>query len=92
MSATVAKQLGFDLGADAAASYIPPVDDVRAELQQILATLRGADGSIPWDARTFRYHRKVFPQMTRWLPADEREQLCAEFEREAERVGLSLTT
>ena len=91
MRAVAAKQLGFDLGGDAAPSYAPEVEDIRAELHEILATLMASNGSLPWDARTFRYHCTVFPQMARWLPTDERAQLCAEFEREAERIGLSLS-
>lgn len=88
MGAPSAKQLGFDLGSDKPPSYIPQVDDVRAELHEILAMLRKSDGPLPWDTRTSRYQRTVFPQMARWLPAEERDQLCAEFDREAERLGL----
>ena len=87
MGVAAAKQLGFDLGGDAAPSYAPEVNDIRAELHQILATVRASNGSLPWDARTFRYHCTVFPQMARWLPAKERDQLCTEFDREAERIG-----
>ena len=90
MGAAAAKQLGFDLGGDAGPSYAPDLDGVRTELQEILATVRGANSTLPWDARTFRYYCTVFPQMARWLPAAERDQLCAEFEREAERIGTLL--
>jgi hypothetical protein len=80
-------QLGFDLGEEAAPrSYLPDVDEVRAELLEILTVARSADGESPWDERTFRYHRTVFPQMARWLPDDERDQLCFEFAREVERL------
>ena len=89
MGAEAAKQLGFDLGGDAAPSYAPDVDGVRAELQEILATMKAANSALLRDARTFRYHCTVFPQMARWLPAAERDQLCAEFEREAKRIGTS---
>ena len=30
----------------------------------------------------------MFPQTTRWLPDDERDQLCFEFFRELERIEL----
>lgn len=90
MGEAAAKQLGFDLGSDTTPSFAPAVADIRTELQDILATMRAVDGVPPWDARTFRYHRTVFPQMARWLPADERDQLCFEFQREAERIELLL--
>ena len=41
-----------------------------------------------WERRTYRYNKVVFPQMTRWLPDDERDQLCFEFAREIERIEL----
>lgn len=91
MGEAATKQLGFDLGGDAAPSYVPEVDDIRTELHDILATIRESNGSLPWDARTFRYHRTVFPQMARWLPADERDPLCFAFEREVRRIELLLT-
>ncbi|PJI87439.1 hypothetical protein DAH55_00285 [Sphingomonas koreensis] len=84
-------QLGFDLG-DAAApdSYLPDVEEVRAELLEILSVARAAEDVSPWDERTFRYHRTVFPQMARWLPDDERDQLCFEFARAADHIELLL--
>jgi hypothetical protein len=84
-----AKQLGFDLG-DAAPprSYEPDRDEVRAELTEILETAKAATNEAPWDARTFLYHKVVFPQMANWLPEDERDQLRFEFAREVERIEL----
>lgn len=84
-------QLGFDLG-DAAKprSWLPDIAEVRAELLEILSVARSADGVSPWDERTFRYYQTVFPQMARWLPDDERDQLCFEFARAAEQVELLL--
>lgn len=35
-----------------------------------------------------RYNKVVFPRMARWLPDDERDQLCFEFFRELERIEL----
>lgn len=62
-------------------------DDVRAELIDLLKTARDARDSAPWDARTQRYHRTVFPQMARWLEDDEEAaQLCFEFARELDRI------
>lgn len=82
-------QLGFDLGEKPAArSYAPDPAQVREELLQVLAAAREAEDAAPWDARTFQYHRTVFPQMARWLPDDERDQLCFAFAREVERIEL----
>lgn len=61
-------------------------DDVRAELLEILRIAREAQDEAPWDLRTHRFHAVVFPQMARWLPAEEAEQLCLQFEVELERI------
>ncbi len=61
-------------------------DDVRLELQEILALAKSALEEAPWDRRTHRYHQVVFPQMATWLPEEEAEQLCFEFARELERI------
>lgn len=83
------QQLGFDLGeASATRSYAPDPAVVREELLEVLATARRAGDCAPWDPRTFQYHKVVFPQMARWLPDDERDQLCFEFARHVERIEL----
>jgi DNA transposition AAA+ family ATPase len=61
-------------------------DEVRAELIDLLALARAAIDAAPWDRRTQRFHRVVFPQMARWLPQDEAAQLCFEFLRELDRI------
>jgi hypothetical protein len=61
-------------------------DEVRAELIDLLALARAARDAAPWDRRTQRFHRVVFPQMARWLPAEEAAQLCFEFLRELNRI------
>jgi hypothetical protein len=61
-------------------------DEVRAELIEILAIARAALDAAPWDRRTQRYHRQVFPQMASWLPDDEAAQLCFEFTAELDRI------
>ncbi|MGC6330085.1 hypothetical protein [Rhizorhabdus sp. FW153] len=86
-----AAQLGFDLGDSAAApSYEPDRDEIRRELQDLLNEARSAQSECPWDERTFKYHKVVFPQMANWLPEDERDQLRFEFAREVERIELLL--
>lgn len=82
-------QLGFDLGDDPKpVSYEPDRDEVRQDLGAILASARAVTADALWDERTYRYNKVVFPQMSRWLPDDERDQLCFEFFRELERIEL----
>jgi hypothetical protein len=82
-------QLGFDLGDQKPpVSYEPDREEVRAELHEILDAARSALDEAPWDARTFQYHRVVFPQMACWLPDEERDQLCFEFQQEVKRIEL----
>jgi hypothetical protein len=80
--------LGLDNPNAARRPIEPDPDEVRAELVEVLAQARAARDAAPWDERTFKYHKVVFPQMARWLPDDERDQLCFEFAREIERIEL----
>ena len=83
------KQLGFDIFAEPARpSELPDPEEVRQELVAILAIARRAQDACPWDARTFKYHKVVFPQMANWLPAEEAEQLRFDFAREVARIEL----
>jgi len=82
-------QLGFDLGQEAPArSYEPDRDEVRQDLKGILESARLVTSVSLWDRRTYLYNKTVFPQMSQWLPDDERNQLCFEFFRELERIEL----
>jgi hypothetical protein len=84
-------QMGFDLGDTAPSkSHEPDPNEIRQELNEILAEARAATDDSPWDERTFKYHKVVFPQMANWLPADERDQLRFEFAQEVERIELLL--
>jgi transcriptional regulator with XRE-family HTH domain len=66
-------------------TYYPDLDEVRAELQKILAEMRAAK-SRPWyDSRAALY-RTIFPQMTGCLPEDEGAQLRFEFEEQLVRL------
>jgi hypothetical protein len=60
--------------------------EIREELQAVLALARAARDQAPWDRRTHRFHQVVFPQMARWLPDDEAAQLCFEFRHEIARI------
>jgi hypothetical protein len=81
------RQMGLDLGdSRAPKSYEPDREEVRRELYDVLAVAKAATDHCPWDARTFQYHRTVFPQMANWLPEDERDQLRFEFAEEVVRL------
>jgi hypothetical protein len=64
--------------------YADP-DEVRAELQKILAEARAAT-SMPWDADRASLYRVIFPQMTSCLPEEEGAQLRFAFETELARL------
>lgn len=67
-------------------TYEPNLEEIREDLAAILASARAVTAEAPWDDRTFRYNRIIFPQMTRWLPDDEAARLCSEFSAEIERI------
>ncbi len=82
-------QLGFDLGhVPAVHSFEPDLDEVRDDLRGILESARSVTAVSLWDRRTYLYNKTVFPQMSQWLPDDERDQLCFEFCKELERIEL----
>lgn len=82
-------QLGLDLDhSPAVRSYEPNPDEVRDDLQGILESARSVTAVALWDRRTYLYNKTVFPQMSQWLPDDERKQLCFEFFKELERIDL----
>ena len=62
-------------------------DDVRIRLHTLLAQARAARSGPPWNARTTRLYQMIFPQMAKWLPDAEAEQLRLEFTAELERLG-----
>jgi hypothetical protein len=66
-------------------TWYPDPDEIRAELQKILAEMRAAT-SMPWDADRASLYRVIFPQMTNALPEDEAAQLRFAFMTEMERL------
>lgn len=66
-------------------STLPDPDDVRRRLKALLEKARAAD-KMPWSERDARMWQTVFPNMAKWLPEDERAQLCFEFAQELERL------
>ncbi len=65
--------------------YKPNLEKIRAELRGVIAKAR-ASATEPWDANEFGYWRTVLPQMSRWLPEEERTELIREFEAEVARL------
>ena len=57
-------------GGEAAPVYRPNLDKVRARLQKILAEARAAQ-AMPWEPTQLSLYRKIFPQMTHFLPEEE---------------------
>lgn len=68
----------------------PDRKEVRQELLGVLAEAKAARDRCPWDERTFKYHKVVFPQMANWLDAAERDQLRFEFAQEIKRIEMLL--
>lgn len=84
-------QLGFDLGnvPDSGPVGFDP-GEIREDMIGILANVRSITDASAVDARLLRYNKALFPQLAKWLPVDEAEQLCFEFAREVERIELLL--
>ena len=68
--------------------YCPDPDEVRAQLQRILAEARAAK-TLPWEPRKTALYQTIFPQMTHCLPDDEGAQLRFEFENELIRLNAA---
>jgi hypothetical protein len=66
-------------------TWYPDPDEVRAELNAILAQMRAAQ-TIPWDDDRTSLYRTIFPQMTNCLPDEEAAQLRFDFEAELARL------
>lgn len=69
-------------------AHVDP-DKVRLWLNAMLADLRGTKAGSPWPQETTRLNRVIFPQMSNWLPPQEREQLCFAFESELKLLNLA---
>jgi hypothetical protein len=63
----------------------PDPDSVREQLKTLLETARRAT-AMPWGERDARMWQTVFPNMAKWLPPTEANQLRLEFEHEMERL------
>lgn len=63
----------------------PDPEAVRLRLKSLLEKAKSAD-KMPWSDRDARMWQTVFPNMARWLPEDEADQLRFEFAQEIERL------
>lgn len=63
----------------------PSVESVRERLQNLLKSLRGAD-VMPLTPRELAYWTVVTPQMSNWLPPEEKAAVCAEFDAHLARL------
>ena len=61
-------------------------DTIRARMVALLTQARAAE-TMPWTPREVRSHTVMFPEMAKWLPLEEGEQLLIEFKNEMERLG-----
>ncbi|WP_168074230.1 hypothetical protein [Caulobacter sp. SSI4214] len=65
---------------------VPSVDSIRARLEAVLAALRGAE-TMPLTPRELAFWTVVTPQMSNWLPPEEKAAVCAEFEAHVARLS-----
>ena len=65
--------------------FVPDIPRIRGRLLAVLETARAAPAK-PWSEKDRRMWQTVFPNMSKWLPDDERDQLCFEFAQEIERL------
>ncbi|MDB5438124.1 MAG: hypothetical protein JWM33_551 [Caulobacteraceae bacterium] len=70
----------------AAESTIPSVAMIRARLERMLTALRTATEDLPFTERELAYWQVVTPQMSNWLPTEERQAVCAEFSDHVSRL------
>ena len=64
-------------------------DAARARLEGLLAELESAE-VMPWSDADLRRWSTVFPQVSKWLPADEAAQLTKRFERHLARLQQNI--
>jgi hypothetical protein len=65
---------------------VPDTEMVRLRLTGLLEKVRSAD-KMPWSERDARMWQTVFPNMAKWLPEEEANQLRFEFAQEMERLS-----
>ncbi len=66
--------------------FAPDPERARRKLLALLETARAAE-AMPWPEREARMWQTVFPNMAKWLPEDEAEQLRLAFDAEMSRLS-----
>ena len=64
---------------------MPDPETVRVRLKSLLEKARSAE-KMPWSERDARMWQTVIPNMAKWLPQHEADQMCFEFAREMDRL------
>ncbi len=67
-------------------STVPEPQAIRLRLHSLIDKARSSD-TMPWSERDARMWQIVFPNMAKWLPEDEAEQLTFEFAKELARLA-----
>ena len=65
---------------------LPDPETVRLRLRSLLEKVRSAE-KMPWSERDAQMWQTVFPNMAKWLPEEEADQLRFEFAQEIERLN-----
>jgi hypothetical protein len=81
----LADQIGFDLGEPEKPAYVSS-HSVRLELLEWLDAAKAAKVTLPWDEKTTRHYRNVFPIKAKALPPEEARFLWRQFEMELNRL------
>ena len=63
----------------------PDLQKIRLLLGAALQELRAAK-EMPWEASRLRSWHHVFQNMTKWLPPEERDEICRDFETQIARL------
>lgn len=64
---------------------VPDPETIRFRLRSLLEKIR-LSKKMPWSERDVRMWQTVFPNMAKWLPKEEADQLCLEFSQEMDRL------
>jgi hypothetical protein len=64
---------------------LPDPEIIRRRLKSLVEKVQSAK-TMPWSERDARMWQTVFPNMAKWLPDDEADQLRFEFAREMKRL------